>query len=593
MTEEQALAPLLIAAQRDLSSLGAAAVKVASNATCEEVDDLFRRSDSLSTVAVTGPGGRLGLVSRSLLSQVLAGRLGYGRVLNGRRPVGEMASWTPLIFGPGVGIVAAAAQIVTRETDQWEDVLVETSAELRVVCAASVLQGMTGAFAARATHDAMTSLPNRLLFLARLARACLEPAGAGAVAVVYLDLDNFKAVNDRRGHDGGDAVLVAAALALRRVARNGDLLARLGGDEFAVMFRLPVDVRNTAERASAVAERYREALAEVPGGAFASVGVAVSQPGLADAELLVREADMAMYTAKAAGGNRVVVVDQVGEHFTLSRKGVLEADPDSMTRQAIQSALQCGQFTLHYQPIVRLSDNVVVSVEALVRWQHPTRGLLLPGAFLADAIRLGLAADVDAWVLDRALADSHDWASRDLPGFPPCVDVNISRASLARDDLFDVVTTTLQRHGVNAGRLRLELVEDAATDLLAAAAPQLAALRDHGVSLTWDDMGTGASSLKHVTQLEVDGLKIDQSFVRDMNTSSSALAVVRMLVHLADGLGITVTAEGIETAEQLITLTRLGAGHGQGYHLARPASLEDLGDVLRRWPHHSSALSAE
>ena len=592
LTEERVLAPLLVAADRSLSTLGNAAVLVPHDVTCEQVDELFRRSGDLATVAVIGGEGRVGLASRQALSHLLSGPLGFGRVMYGRSPIGEFASWSPLMFEADTGIVTAAAHIVLRERNQWEDVLVQTSDGLRVVGAASILQGMTGSFALRATHDTLTGLPNRSLFFGRLERACAEPdvGGGGCLAVVYLDLDGFKRINDSFGHNGGDAVLVAAAAALRSVGRAGDLVARVGGDEFVVLFRQLCHRADDGERAGAVAERYRSALAAVPGGLLASVGVSVNRSGRANAELLVREADLAMYSAKAAGGNRVVVVDDVGDHLTMASDGRLEADPDLTTRQAILEALHTNQLFLVYQPIVRLSDRSVASVEALVRWEHPVRGLIGPSDFLPDAARLGLMAGLDDWVLDRALGDFADWTARGLAGFPPRLNVNISRASLAREDLFDVVAGTLRRHGVAAEHLGLEIIEDAATDLLNAAAPQLAALRAHGVALTWDDMGTGASSLKHVTQFDVDGLKIDQGFIRDMDTNPSALAVVRLLIHLADGIGVSVTAEGIETAEQLATLARLGAGYGQGYHLAVPARLGQLTRMLEGWSHPAPAI---
>lgn len=585
------LSSLLAAAASDLMSLSVPAVCVPDDRTCESVDRLFLRDADLTAVAVTRSDGCVGLLSRSHLTQTMSGPLGYGRLLHAQRPVSEVASWSPLVLDAATGVVEAATQIVVRAQDRWDDVLVRTPEGLRLAGAAAVLQALAGAFAARATHDDLTGLPNRAMFLGQLAAACsrLLESDDRSLAVLYIDLDGFKAINDARGHNAGDAALVAAAARLVSVARAGDLVARLSGDEFAVLLELPHrDLQGAtdgpAQRAAAAGERYRSALTGGDPALRASVGVAVCSPGSADGETLLREADMAMYSAKRAGGARVVVIDGVGDHLTLSASGRLEANPDDAVRDALLVAMRTDQLVLHYQPIVRLSDHAVVSVEALVRWRHPDRGLLAPGAFLPDAERLGLLADLDAWVIDHALGDYAGWRDRDVPGLPAYLNVNLSRPTLARVDLLEMVTTSLRHHNVPARHLRLELVEDADTDLLTAATPQLDALRVHGVSLTWDDMGSGASSLKHVTQLTVDGLKIDRAFVSDLHTTHSALAVVRMLVSLATGLGLVVTAEGVETAEQLATLTELGAGYAQGFYLARPAPAGQLLQLLAAWP---------
>jgi diguanylate cyclase (GGDEF)-like protein len=592
------LTALLAAAGHDLLMLSVPAVSVPAERSCEDVEFMFRRDHRLTSVAVIGKSGRLGLVSRHEFAQVMTGPLGYGRVLHARSEVGKIASWSPLVLEPSTGVVDAATKVVMRgDEDRWDDVLVRTSEGLRVARAAELLQGLAGAFAARASRDDLTGLPNRWIFFAQIAAACERTRDDldAIVAVLYIDLDGFKAINDSRGHNAGDVALVTAARRLVSVARDGDVVARLGGDEFAVLLELPNRGRGApdhepAERAAALGERYRTALGGGDGGLAASVGVAICRPGNLDAETLLREADMAMYTAKNAGGNRVVVADRIGDHLTLAPDGHLEPDPEAAARAALIGAMHTDQLVLHYQPIVALTEHSVFSVEALVRWQHPTRGLLAPADFLPDTERLGLLADLDAWVLEHAIADYAEWRQRPIPRLPPFLNVNISRASLARLDLVELVMTTLGRHGVPAQHLRLKLVEDADTELLTIAAPQLATLRQNGVSLTWDDMGSGASALRHVTQVPVDGLKIDRIFINELHTSPSALAVVTMLIHLAAGLGATVTAEGVETPEQLDTLIELGADYAQGYHLARPAPVDSLLKVLASWPARSDVL---
>lgn len=587
-TANRAIAALAATSRRDLLALSRPAVCVPGEELCEAVDLMFRRDGRLTSVAVVGKDGRLGLVTRFALAQAMSGPMGYGRVLYARRPVAQMASWSPLLVAADTGVVELATQIVMRAEDRWDDILVRAPQGLRVAGAAEVLQGLAGAFAIRATHDELTGLPNRSMFSSQIAAACARLQGSDdIVAVLYIDLDDFKLINDTHGHNGGDAALVAAGKRLVSATRAGDVVARLGGDEFAVLLRLsghPPDtpVQDVAERAAAIGERYRTVLRRpVESGLRASIGVAVCHPRAMDAETLLREADMAMYAAKRAGGDRVVVADRVGgEHLRLAPDGSLEPHPDVVARAALREAMRTGELVLHYQPIVRLRDRAIVSVEALVRWRHPQRGLLAPGDFLPDAERLGLMVDLDAWVLDQAINDYAGWRHHAVPGVPESLNVNISRATLARTDIVELVTTPLRRHALAAQHLRLELVEDAETELLVAAAPRLDALRDLGVSLTWDDMGTGASSLRHVTQLRVDGLKIDRAFVNEMNTSPSALTVIRMLVHLAEGLGISVTAEGVETPEQLATLTEIGAGYAQGYHLGRPAPADQFLELL-------------
>lgn len=585
----------------DLLTLSRPAVHVPAEESCEVVDAMFRRNPSLSSVAVVAADGALGMVTRERMSLVMSGPLGYGRVLNSRQPVAAVAFWHPLVLDADTGVEEAATRLLLRTEDRWDDVLVRSGTGLRVSTAADLLQALAGAFAVRASHDDLTTLANRSMFFDELRSRLRDPAADDAVVVIYLDLDGFKHVNDSRGHAAGDAALVTAARRLVAAARLGDLVARLGGDEFAVLVALdtrtePDPPDKLQQRAATIADRYRRALRSPEGHDTlrASVGVAIGLRGDADAESLVHHADAAMYAAKHAGGDRVAMIDlHTGAVLGVTESGALVANDDTLARQELQEALDTDQLVLHYQPIVRLHDGATVSVEALVRWRHPVRGLLGPGEFLADAERVGILADLDAWVLDRAVGDYATWR-RTGTATSPHLNVNLSRAGLARADLPDVVATTLRRHGVAPHHLHLELAEDAGTDLLTTAASRLVAVRDLGVSLTWDDMGTGASSLQHLTQIQVDGMKIDRSFVTEMTTSSAALAVVRMLVNLAHGLGLEVTAEGVETEHQLQLLTELGAGYAQGYHLARPMPVEDL---LARFadaepqPHHRASSS--
>lgn len=596
MTPDDAawLEPLARAAARDLVEMSRPAHVVDEAVACVEVEERFAADAALSSVVVAGEAGQLGLLTRARLAQVLTGRLGFGRVLHQRRSVGTVADWEPLVLEASTDVTTAATRILTHPGERWQDVVVRAGDELRVAPSAAIMQALAGAFMTRASHDDLTGLPNRARFLDRLqevARTIGEHPDR-AVAVVFVDLDDFKLINDGLGHEAGDEALRDAARALAGEARPGEMVARLGGDEFAVILDRPfgAGAGDVVAGAAQVAEGFRRALSD-EAGLRASVGAAVSENGTADPEALLREADLAMYAAKNVGGGRVVVSDPAHGHLTLSDNGGLQRDPDHQVREALQRALDEDELRLHYQPIVYLGDFSFGSVEALVRWQHPTRGLLSPAQFLPDAARLGLAAELDLWVVDRALADFARWRASGVEGVPPWLNVNLSRHALERADLHERVMASLRRHGVPSRSLRLELVEDTDPELLAHAAPQLNALRDDGVSLTWDDMGSGSSSLRQVTQIDVDGLKIDRTFIQDLETNPSAHAVVRMLILLANAMELQVTAEGVETPEQLRTIAGLGATSAQGFLLARPTPAEDLLDLVREWQATGRAIA--
>lgn len=607
------------ATRTDLVQLSTPAVLVSPSTLCPEVDALFQRDPTLTSLVLRDHHGRWGLVSRWSLAQTMTGRLGYGRVLHQRRAVATVADWDPLVLDDSIGLVEAASLVAMRGVKRWQDVLVRTASGLRVATAGAVIEALAGAFMDRAVRDDLTGLPNRAAFFDHLHSAWARRAAAqdDVLALVFIDLDDFKGINDGHGHDAGDEALRAVARALATAARADDVVARLGGDEFAVLVVLPpgTTVRDRVRSAALLADRFRLAVVE-RAGVCASVGVAlagpsgdagatggatgVAGPGVAeegideaDGEAALRAADLAMYVAKNAGGDRVVVADPALGHLTLGVDGTLERDPDTKERDALVEAIAQDQLTLHYQPIVRLSDGRPASIEALVRWEHPGRGLLGPGHFLPAIDRLGLSADLDFWVLDHALSDFSGWLAERLPGLPPCVNVNLSRQVLGDAQLHERVMALLRRYELPPTALRLELVEDTDPELLARAEPQLHALRSEGVALTWDDMGSGSSSLRQVTQLSVDGLKIDRSFVSRMLDSESDRAVVRMLIQLARAMDLMVTAEGIETPEQLQMVTELGAGHAQGFLLGAPTARSALPDLLRHLaPVDDTAVTA-
>ncbi|MGY2064581.1 putative bifunctional diguanylate cyclase/phosphodiesterase [Blastococcus sp. SYSU DS0619] len=416
----------------------------------------------------------------------------------------------------------------------------------------------------QATHDELTALPNRAAALASGAQLLAARRGGERVAVALLDLDRFKEVNDTLGHSYGDRLLAQVGPRLRPHVRDVDVVARLGGDEFLLL--LP-DV--TPEGARTAAERVRAALGEpflVDGLALdvdVSIGVAVSADGPVDIGSLLRQADIAMYTAKERQSG-VEVYDAAADGHDRGHLLLLSE---------FRRGLAEGQLVLHYQPQVSLHTGEVVAVEALVRWQHPERGLLLPGAFLPAVERTGLIEPLTDRVLDLALAQVRQWSERGL-GVP--VAVNLSARSVHRSDLPARVLSALAAHGVPAGMLRLELTESALVAGPTRARDVLTRLHAAGVSLSIDDFGTGYSSMGRVRNLPVSEVKIDRSFVAELATTADDAALVRSVVDLGHELGLTVVAEGVEDAVTASALVDLRCDVGQGYLFGAPVSAAEM-----------------
>ena len=426
-----------------------------------------------------------------------------------------------------------------------------------------------------ATHDALTGLPNRALFHARLAHA-LEAAERGAPypAVLFLDFDRFKVVNDSLGHAAGDALLVAVARRLRDGLRAADLVARLGGDEFTVLLE-PINLQ-TGEPADALAAAV-EAAARVLGAlerpfevaghelhVSASVGVVACAAGHGSEDVL-RDADIAMYRAKALGRGRVAVFNARMREDAFSLM-TLEAE--------LRGAAGRGELEVFYQPVLT-AGGALTGVEALVRWRHPERGLVSPGEFVPVAEETGLIVALDRWVLRRAAAQAALWQGALPGGGPLTLNVNLSSQGLSRPDLTDYVAETLRETGLRAELLRLELTE---TVMVGASGPVTAALdslKALGVGLHIDDFGTGYSSLSYLQRLPLDALKIDRSFVsRVLEPKGEALVLT--IIRMAQTLGLSVIAEGVETPAQLARLRELGCDHVQGFLFAPPLPAAEL-----------------
>ena len=425
----------------------------------------------------------------------------------------------------------------------------------------------------QATHDALTGLPNWELLRDRLAQG-LAAAGRsdGEVALLLIDLDRFKEINDTLGHSYGDKLLCKVGPRLRSVLREGDTVARLGGDEFAVLLPLVAGIGEAEQ----VAARLREALHQpfdVDGVALdveASVGIALSPWHGTDTEALLRNADIAMYVAKELKAGAVVFEPE--EHVTAPSRLTVLGD----LRRALEGT---GELFLNYQPKYTLDGERIEGMEALLRWQHPTQGLIPPGDFIPAAEGTGIILRLTEHVLELSLAQLRCWMDA---GLAVPVAVNLSTRCLLDAGLPEMVARLLAEHGVPARLLRLEVTESAVMGDAARCMEVLQRLHDLGVKLSIDDFGTGYSSMAYLRRLPVDELKIDRSFVLGMTTTAHDAVLVRTAIDLGHNLGLTVVAEGVEGAEHVSALRDLGCDIAQGYHFARPMGGEQMSELLAR-----------
>ncbi|HEX4410055.1 MAG TPA: bifunctional diguanylate cyclase/phosphodiesterase [Xanthobacteraceae bacterium] len=417
-----------------------------------------------------------------------------------------------------------------------------------------------------AMHDPVSGLPNRIYFAERLEKAINEVRGGGlSAAVFYIDLDHFKDVNDTLGHHIGDALILAVTQRLARVMRAEDLVARLGGDEFAIITNCESDSYSLQAIAgriiSAVCAPYLISGHNIIIGA--SIGIAVIDRRNEAADIL-RYADMALYRAKNEGRNRACIYDAAMD-ADLSNRKLLEGD--------LLQAIKNDVLRAAYQPIVNASGEVVVGVEALARWTHPTHGEIPPSRFIPIAEHSGLIIELGEWMLRRACLDGRDW-----PGLT--VAVNVSPLQFRRSDFVEVVERILTETDFDANRLELELTESTLLGNLDTAELSMLRLKAIGVRFALDDFGTGYSSLLYLRRFPFDKLKIDSSFVRSIEKAPDAAAIVHAVVSLGRGLGMKVTAEGVETPEQHLFLRAAGVHSMQGYRFGKPGPASELTERL-------------
>jgi diguanylate cyclase (GGDEF)-like protein/PAS domain S-box-containing protein len=428
----------------------------------------------------------------------------------------------------------------------------------------------------QALHDPLTKIANRVLFRDRVDHALSKQRRDNtSLAVLFLDLDNFKSVNDSIGHGAGDKLLIAVAQRLQDCLRSSDTAARLGGDEFAVL----VEAVRNSEEAIMIAERIRSVFKQpfiIDGKEVfmaTSIGISQSGPEAATADDLLRNADLAMYRAKNDGKGHYVVFEPRMHQALMER---LELEDD------LRAAIENHEFTIHYQPIVDLGSDEMLGMEALVRWNHPRYGLLAPMRFIPLAEETSLIVPLGEWILGEACRQTKQWGDKFEPGLDISVTVNISIRQFQQKELVEIVRRALVESGLRPNSLILEITESFMMQETESTIAKLHELKKLGIRLAIDDFGTGYSSLSYLQRFPIDILKIDKSFVDKIGNGEEGRAVARAIIMMGDSLHLKTIAEGIERPEQIQALQNLGCEAGQGFHFARPLTPKAMEVFLSR-----------
>jgi diguanylate cyclase (GGDEF)-like protein len=493
------------------------------------------------------------------------------RIEEGRHiPATSMAA-APLVSGDVTTGVLGFVKIGDREWTAEEVNALEAIGSLFAQVQARVLAEEQLRYLAE--HDDLTGLHNRRALLAHL-DARLAAGQPGPVSALFFDLDRLKAINDYLGHTAGDWFIRVLAERLREGAEGPNLIARLGGDEFVVVPATPMD----ADTAEALAYRLQSALCErvaIDGEMLTrtvSIGVALGVPGHDTTSDLLRRADQAVLTAKNSGGNKVAV---------FSDDMSLESEFRNDVELHLQGVIESGALLLHYQPEVDMRTGEILAAEALVRWEHPTRGLLSPDSFIGVAESINLAGELGRWVMRAACAEFAQWRSRGV-GHDAVLRINVSPVQLVTAGFVESVASIISEFGLDGGSVCLEITESVVVQDIETTRITLAGLKEVGVQVAIDDFGTGYSVLSHLKSLPVDTLKIDRGFVRDLGSNPGDLAIVRAIIALAEAFGLQLVAEGVETDTAALTLMRHGCYRAQGFLLSRPVAGDAMEALLAR-----------
>lgn len=418
-----------------------------------------------------------------------------------------------------------------------------------------------------AVHDALTGLPNRKRLLQRLERSVQRTKRHGnyTFAVLFIDLDRFKTVNDSMGHRAGDELLLKISDKLLNLVRPSDMVARLGGDEFVILLENVKDTR----RVNRIAERILSDLqkpTKISGKKIyvgASIGVVFSSENYDNPEDLLRDADLAMYRAKVKGKGRYELFDSKLHSGAVSR---LQTEID------LRRAIERSEFVLHYQPIVSLRSEDIVGFEALIRWNHPTRGSVPPDEFISIAEETGLILPIGKWVIEESCRQMRQWQEQFAAARPMVINVNLSARQLEQKDLVEQIAKVLEETGLNPNCLKLEITESVIMSNAEEAVETVCALRRMGVRVSIDDFGTGYSSLSYLHRFPINTLKVDRSFISRIGNADEHSEIIRTIITLAFNLGIDVVAEGVENVEQLDFLREMKCSYGQGFYYSRPVN---------------------
>jgi diguanylate cyclase (GGDEF)-like protein len=426
----------------------------------------------------------------------------------------------------------------------------------------------------QALHDPLTNLANRVLFRDRVEHALTKlKRNKTALSVLFLDLDNFKTINDSLGHVAGDRLLISFSERLQSCLRSSDTAARLSGDEFAILIE---DSKNN-ETAGLIANKLHDILRlpiVIDGKEVfvsLSIGIAVTKTGDENPEELLRNADVAMYMAKRQGKGRHVIF-QTEMHEALMERIEIEEN--------LRLGIEKEEFSLHYQPIIELTSTRIVGMESLVRWNHPKKGLIPPAQFIPIAEDTNLIIPLGTWILEEACRQAQKWQNQydDRPHLS--IAVNLSIRQFQQKDLVETVANALAKSKLPSQRLVLEITENHMLQDTETTIKKLHELKELGVRLAIDDFGTGYSSLSYLQRFPVDIIKIDKSFIDKINHGQEGMALARAIIMMSESLGLRTVAEGIEQAEQAETLRHLGCAYGQGYYFSRPLSKEQMDDFL-------------
>ena len=452
-------------------------------------------------------------------------------------------------------------------------------------------QELQGRLHHHALHDPLTDLANPNLFHDRLGHAITRiDRSGGAVGVLFLDIDDFKVINDSLGHEVGDLVLVTLGQRMRSVLRGSDVAARLGGDEFAIVLEAmtePADAARAADRLLGVLD----GPILIPSGSIrvhGSIGVSSTEDPTTQGQDLLREADTAMYVAKTNGKRRFVVYEQAMQDQLFEQRLLVSQ---------LQPGIERGEFRAYYQPIVDLASAQIIGAEALVRWQHPERGLLQPGQFLPIAERAGAMFELDQWMFQEACHHAAAW-NRLATGRHFHVSINVSTVSLQMAEIVDAAALAITASGVDPADIVLEVTESALVRDLDATIERLDALRSLGVGIAIDDFGTGYSSLNQLRRFPIDIIKIDKSFVDGVTGGPEDAGFAEAIIRLAEQLHLRTVAEGVETEEQAARLISLGVSTAQGYLFSKPVPADEMGEFISRaargadWRAENLPLSA-